>query len=702
MALIKKIREKTGLAVGLVAFGLMLFIVGGDILGPNSVIMGSNKNEVGAIAGDKISLQEYQQQIEEMKYNYTLNAGRNPSDAEMYSIRQQAWDFLVVKHAFQKQFEELGVEVTDDELVDMVQGRNVHPEIERAFTDSLGNFDRERVTAYLQNLSRMPQQQQAQWYMFEKNLPPSRQRIKYDNLMIKSSFVTSAEARNAYVNDNTVAEVKYLYIPYYSVDDSLVNVEESDLKNYLQRNQSKYEVEEGRDINYVTFPVVPSSADSTYVKESLNDLKDTFRESESDSAFARTQTDAFSAYQKYQTNNLPDPLRANVSNLTEGDVRGPYLSNNAYVLHKVSRIFEDTVASARASHILITPEDMNDDASKNEARQEAQRILRELQSGADFEEMAREESDDPSAAQGGDLGWFTEGRMVEPFENAVFNASSPGLISRVIETEYGYHIIKVTEAPTNEAYYVATIERQILPGDDTRNEAYRLADYFAGTTDNLKDFLDNTERDSLQIQTAENVRPNDRRAGELGNARELIRWAYNEASVGDASPVFEIEDNYVVAALTGITEAGQADLADVQSEIEQEVEEEKKAAIIKERIQAMEGTLEDMANEYGQDARVYNTSDLKLSSNTLPSVGLAPKAVGRAFALEQGERSEPIETDNGILILELTAITEAPDTEEYSTYREQIAQQEEGRVSFQLGQAVREFADIKDERYRFY
>jgi len=100
MALISKIREKTGLAVGIIAFGLILFLVGGDILGPNSVILGNNTAEVGEIAGQEISREEYIQEIEELKYNYSLNFGRNPTETEMYSIRQQAWDYLIVKKDF--------------------------------------------------------------------------------------------------------------------------------------------------------------------------------------------------------------------------------------------------------------------------------------------------------------------------------------------------------------------------------------------------------------------------------------------------------------------------------------------------------------------------------------------------------------------------------------------------------------------------
>ena len=110
-----------------------------------------------------------------------------------------------------------GIIVTDDELVDMVQGKNIHPDLIQAFTNpETGEFNRDQIITYLQNISSMPPQQQAGWYMFERNLEPSRLRLKYDNLLINSNYVTSEEAQQQYEIENSIAEVKYLYIPYYS------------------------------------------------------------------------------------------------------------------------------------------------------------------------------------------------------------------------------------------------------------------------------------------------------------------------------------------------------------------------------------------------------------------------------------------------------------------------------------------------------
>ncbi len=116
----------------------------------------------------------------------------------------------------------------------------------------------------------------------------------------------------------------------------------------------------------------------------------------------------------------------------------------------------------------------------------------------------------------------------------------------------------------------------------------------------------------------------------------------------------------------------------------------------------MSGSLDEIASAYGDDARVYTNSTLKLSSNTLPSVGFVPAAIGRAFGLKDGERTKPFAEETGVLIIEMIALTKAGTIADYSTYKNQLEQQMENRASFSSSEAIRKFADIKDRRYRYY
>ncbi len=702
MALITKLREKLGkVIVGAVGLAILSFVLA-DLTGPNSVLLGGRDLTVAEISGQEVPLEVYQRKIDELSYNFTLNQGRNPSANESNTLRQQAWDLVIVETAFGEQFRQLGLQVTQDEVVDMVQGKNISFDIQRAFSNpQTGEFDRQVVINYLKNLSQLPAQQQRLWYSFENSLGPGRLRIKYDNILVKSVFTTTEEARNEYDFQNRSADVKYIYIPYLSIADSLVEVSDDDLSTYLENNSERYQVENSRSLSYVSFPIIPSSEDSAYSQTEIAQLKSELEEISEDSVFARVNTDGQDFFVSYRPGNLPEIISTKLDTLQIGDVIGPLLENNIYEVYKFSALGEDTAYAARAKHILINP-DSDPNQTKEQAESEARRILREIKNGADFSEMALAHGSDGTASQGGDLGWFEEGRMVPPFEAAVFNATRTGLIEDVVETDFGYHVVEVTELKTNQLYKIAKVTREITPSDETRDAAYRGADYFAGTSIELVTFRANAARDSLAILSADKIQKNDRRINNLSEARGIVRWLFNDASVSTVSTVFELNDQYVVAAMTGETEEGLADLSDVRFEITTKVRNEKKGNLLFEKLSSLTGTMEDIADGYGGDARLLNSADLKLGSNNLPNVGIAPEAIGRVFSLTPGARSEPIKEENGVIIVELNELPEVPEIADFAMYSNQIDQRRTGRTSYNLDQFVREIADIQDYRYKFY
>ena len=118
--------------------------------------------------------------------------------------------------------------------------------------------------------------------MFESNLEPSRLRLKYDNLLIKTDYVTEVEAEQLYQQENGVAEIKYLYIPYYSLSDTTVTVTDNDLQKYLSDHQKSYKNEDTRSLIYVSFPIIPSSDDSIFFMDEMDKLAKEFAEIEDD------------------------------------------------------------------------------------------------------------------------------------------------------------------------------------------------------------------------------------------------------------------------------------------------------------------------------------------------------------------------------------------------------------------------------------
>ncbi|WP_099600174.1 SurA N-terminal domain-containing protein [Reichenbachiella sp. 5M10] len=593
MALINTLRNKGGkIVIGLIGFSIVAFI-GADLLGPNSRLFGAS-TDVGEIAGQTISYQDFLAKQEEMTYNFQMNQGRSPSGAEQDYIRNQTWDALIGQYAFETQFKLLGLRVSKEEIVDMVQGDNISPQIRQAFTNpETGAFEKENVIAFLQRLSEQTPQQRASWYNFENSLAPSRQRVKYNNLILKTNYATEGEAKFVYASENNNAEVNYIYVPFYSIEDSAVSVTDAELKAYLSKHEDEFKAEASRAIQYVVIDVVPSATDSAVVKEDIMKLVEGFETAESDSLYALVNSDMPGAYRTY---TAADQLPAPVQGADTGVVVGPLVENGSYVLYKV------------------------------------------------------------------------------------------------------------TSASEEGPYKVAKVALELYVSDDTRNSYYRDAEKFAFDTESSSDFEANATAAGLRTKSANKLGANDQRLPGLNEARNIVYWAYNKASIGDVSDVFEIENQYVIATLVSEQEEGSANLASVKNEVRKKVIDEKKAEIITQKLNGIEGAaLANKIIQYdGNNAKYYSMSNLKLSSNSLTSVGLAPKAIGVAFSMEPGEVSEPFAIDNGVIQLELINKIDAPEVSNYENYRNQATTKRQARLAYSIDQAVRELADIKDERYKFF
>ncbi|HLT07390.1 MAG TPA: SurA N-terminal domain-containing protein [Cyclobacteriaceae bacterium] len=703
MALIKKIRQRTGLAIGVIAVGLIFFVVGGDLLGPNSTILGNNRNVVGEIAGEEITFEEYMQRVEQAKLSFQQNTGRNPSENELSSIREQAWQALIVERVFSEQYEELGLTVSDAELVDMVQGKNIVPELRQQLTNpETGEFDRQQLITFLQSLQGADPQQQAFWAQQEKLFADARLRIKYDNLLGTSDYATTIEGKMEHKMASTSADVSHLFIPYYAVADSLVSVSESEMRDYLKRNREKFKVSDARDIEYVQFSLTPSAEDSATTINEIKRLTEELRSSDNDSLFAFRNSEGAQPFRTILPGEaLPNELASNVENPEVGAVYGPYLtSRSSYVSYKITDRFDGT-PRMRASHILLSTQGL-DDAAKEEVRKQAQEVLEEVRAGGNFAIAAQQYGQDGTAQRGGDLGWFAEEDFIEEFSKATFAVKTTGIINQLVETEYGFHIINVTELPQTLSYKLATIELELLPSDVTRNDIFRNADFFASNSKNAKEFRSNAEQEGYRIISAHGISPNARNINNLTGAREVVRWAFTDAGVGDVSEIFELDNAYVVALLTAKTEEGYAELKDVQDQVVTMVRNEKKAQYIADKIKGM-NSLEEMKNVFGDVASLGNTPDLKLSATVLPGVGYAPKAIGTIFGLTQaGAISKPVQEEIGVIVAKLNAITPAPEIGDYSRYQNQLTANSSQRASYMVMMALEELAEVKDYRYKFF
>lgn len=704
MSVINKIRERSGLAVGVIAVSLLLFIVGGDLLSGQNNLFGGSQQKVGEIAGKSIELPEFNAKVDELRAQFEQQSGRAPQEQDLVQIREQAWNQMLFEIAYQKQFDKLGLKVSPEELIDMVQGNNISPAVRQAFTNpQTGVFDKAQIVSYLKGLKNLPPQQQAAWASFEKNLSSERLREKYESLMRLSIFATTAEAQKEYQAQNSRADVKMLFVPYYAVNDTTVKVSDSELNDYLNKHKDEYPGADSRSIQYVTFSVAPSKEDSAALYNEIKTLARGLGAAGNDSTFAQQNSDV--RVPLYLTaGEMPEQLRGAIPTFSPGGIYGPFREGNTYFIYKYGGTKRDTSFTVRASHILIRPTAQTDSA-KVDARRRAEGILKQIQAGASFEALAQTNSSDGSAQNGGDLGYFkNNGQMVKPFETAVFAATGAGLIPRLIETDFGYHIIKVTEPKSNQLYRVVGIGKTINPSQATRDEALRKADQFAADARTKEAFDAKAKEDkSIVVATAERIPEGASNVNALTDARAVVKWAFaDKTSVGDVSEPFEVGDQYVIAVLTGKTAKDEVKVDDYRTELTAKVRNELKAKQIMDKLANASGSLEATAQKYGAGPLVEEVQDVNLATGFLRSAGVDPVALGRIFGQKAGQRSKPFAGDAGVLIVETTRVTPAPNVADYTLYKTQIQQNNAARVGFSINEAIKEAANVKDMRAKFY
>lgn len=705
MALINKIREKSGIAVTVIAISLILFMVGGDLLGPNSMLGGSNNQVVGEIAGKEINIKDFQGRVDGFRQNYEAQSGRSLNENELVGLRDQAWNQFIVDIAYKKQFDKLGLTVTDDELVDMVQGNHISPSIMQAFSDpTTGRFDKTAVINYLKNLKTLPVEQQKSWENFEKSLREERIRSKYENLLKFSAYTPKAQAEKEYMAQNTKATLRYLYVPYFSIVDTTIKVTDSELESYLSAHRSEYKGTDTRSIEYVTFPVQPAKDDSAALYTEIKELARGLATAQNDSSFAAMNSD-IPLPVNMSLANMSDQLKEAVKTFVPGGVYGPYREGNTYFIYKYGGTKADTVSSARASHILIRAENQSD-SSKAAARTKAEGILAQIRAGANFEALAATSSADPGSAQrGGDLGYFqNNGAMVKPFEEAVFSASAPGLINKLVESQFGFHIIKVTAPKSNILYRIAAIGKTIAPSQSTRDEAYRKADEFANSVKSKEQFDEAVKKNkALVVASANRIPESATNVNAIQNGRDIVRWAFKDDSkINSVSQVFETDEQYIVAVLTGKSEQDDVKIDDFRDELTTKVRNQKKSEQITAKLKGATGDLEAIAKKYGAGALVESASDISLATGFLTSAGFDPIALGVAFGLKPGQKSKVFTGENGVFIMEQINKTDAPKIADFTQYKTQLTQSLESRMSYLVNEAIRENAKIVDRRAKFF
>lgn len=708
MATLQNIRNRGGLLVSIIiGLALVAFIVG-DALSSGASVFNRSRNQIGEIAGEGISIQDYQNKVTKNEEIVKMMNGISAlNDEQQTMLRENTWQQMVMENIMNREYEEVGIDISGEELYDMLLGENMNPAVRQLFADpNTGAVDMNHARTVIKSLIDAPANtpQKNYWLNMEEQIATSRKQAKYNGLMAKSLYTTEAEAKETANHGAVKADISYIVKNYSSVDDSTIQVSDSEIKEYYNSRKKLFEQPESRKIVYVNFDIEASAEDYGETEGWVKDMIDEFAATANPSEFVDLSSDKKSNRTYYRKDEITNDSLADFLFKNAQGVYGPYLENNSYRISRVAdrRMLPDSV---RARHILIAPQ--NNDYAK--AKAVADSLANVLRKGGDFETLARQYSaDQNSAVNGGDLGWFGPKMMVQPFSDTVFFAKPREI--KVVVTQFGAHIVQTTaQAKPVEKIQIATVEKEVIPSQKTTNKIYSEARNFANTIRTEKDFDQKTAETGLTKRMA-TLNKNDKTVAGMESARELIRQAYLTGEPGEVllttegSNIFETGNKYTVAVLTEINEEGTAPIGTVASTIRQQLIQKKKAALLKKELEnAISGSESLLSVAQKAGLEVKEAPEISFNSFQIPGAGIEPKVIAVSAFVETGKISEPIEGNQGVYVLLVNNRTQEEVTPDM------IAQTKAGmnqsnmyRANYQAIQALMKNAEIKDTRYKFY
>jgi len=706
MATIQRIRQRSGLLVVVVFVALIAFLLGDLFRSGGSKFFG-DPNVIGTVNGRDITRQELSQGMEE------LRAGNPEQYANTTSIQLAnfVWNNIVTEELLSAELSAAGMSVSEQEIYfDII----TNPNIRQNFAGANGQFDENMFKSYIaqvrdnRDASEQSVEMWTQWLSFERAVANQAQNFKYTNAIEKAIFMPAGLAETEINRGDAQHPAQYVYVPYIDVNEDEINVSDEDAKRYFNAHREDFSQEEGRNIEFINFPLAPSESDREGVRAELTSLSFEWLDVEDDSVFVNQHSDVRFQSEYYTTTELVGTgLDTLVDGQSVGFQKGPIDLGGAFAVVKL--VDRKTVPdSVKARHILIpfagaTRADASVTRNPQEAKVLADSLFAYLEGNPSaFESVSEAFSSDVVAKEkGGDLGYFSRGSMAKPFENFCFFRKNGSM--GVVPTQFGWHVIQVTDQKgANDVYKIGQIIREILPSDETIQTLYNQASGYAAEAQTAEDYRALATEKGFFLRPARNLGRFEEVVSGLGTARRVVRWAWDDDREEGNIGLLENDGNgYVVVVLTDKLEEGTSSFEMVQTQCLEAAKKDAKKALVLERLEnasAGAATIEAVATAAGKEVR---TLSFRISQFNISGVGNEAKVVGTICGLEPGTLSPVILGENGAFVAITSPANPAPQID-YANMAQNTQRSIRNLVGTQAYKALQDKAKIEDMRYMMF
>ncbi len=722
MAALQSIRKRGALLIGAIGLALFAFIAE-EFFRSLETTSNMNKQQVGEVYGEKLSVQDYQQMVDEASELYKLQYG-NLNDQMQDRVRDEVWNGFVNYKLVEHEANKLGLIVTDEEMqnalregtAESLRRMGVLNSTGLAIVDQTGRFNVQVLQDFLKQYKDAKANPQANaaymeafetinkiWLFTEKELRKELLIMKYNTLLQQSFIANPVSAKMLFEDNVTKSEVELASIPFSSVEDKDVVVEDAELKAMYAKNKEQFATyEETRDLKYIDVEVTASFADRQALQTKMKDAYEKLVANE-DPATVVAGHNSLVAYVNapLSENAFRPEYRAILDSMAVGSVKVPFYNagDNTFNLIKlVSKV--QAPDSVQLTQLAVIG------ASAEEIKQRTDSVMNALAGGANFAELAK------AYGQPTDTFWVTSAQ----YENSPMDESGAKYVTTInttpanqvakVEMLQGNLIVKVLNRKAITTKYNAAIVKNTI---DFSKETYRKAlndfNRFISENRTMEAVDSNAIKSGYVLKTLKDFSASSHNVAGVAATKDAVRWIFDEAEVGNISKLYECgngNNHLLLVMLTNVNEKGYRpwDNAEVKETLTTMVKAEKKAAFL---MKQLAGVKDMAAAKTQKNVEVDTLKNISFSMNPYIASAGVPEAIvaGAVSKTEAGKFCGPVVGGEGVYMLQV--LNKEKGSQEYNEAEniQMVVQRNFQAIGRQFGNVLGQKANIVDNRYKF-
>lgn len=715
MATLGKIRKHGVLLVSAIAIALFLFVAG-DLFRGGETLFQQRQQVVAEIDGESVSIQDYQKIVDELQGYYEIvNPQATNGEEELNRIKDEAWQTFVQNSLVEKECEALGITVTDDEVLEVLQsGQSQLLQVPLFMNQQTGRYDYAQVQLFLNEYnqlkesgSQIPDEYQKvyKYYMFAQKQIRDQQLVqKYQVLLSKALISNPVEAKMSFEARNNETDAILASIPFARIADDQVSVTDEEIKAKYNAEKEKYrQIFETRDIQYIDVAITASDADKTATEENMAEASKLLAEAKTNTAagnVCRQQTsqilysDVLKAKEAF-----PQMIADELDSVAVGTTTEPKYDAMTNTYYTFKLLDKQTEADSVLFRQLAVG---GQDEAATQAT--ADSVITAIKGGSTFAEIAKKYN------QQGDSAWVSTAQYQNSnvdADNALFIKTLYSMQANEIKSiklSNGYNIVLQVLEKRNPItkYNVASIVKTLNFSDATYSNAYNKFSSFLAKNKSIGDITKNAEKEGYMLQTMADVSNNQHNIAGIHGTRDALKWLFDDAKKGDVSQLYECgnNDHLLVVSLVNVNPEGYRDLVKVSESIRHELLNEKKGEKILADLQGVTSIAEAMK----KDAVVDTINHISFAAPAFvrATASSEPLVSSIAAKTEKGKFVGPVKGDGGVFVMQVVDKKKTEDKFDAKQEEAQLAQNNL-RVAFQnLINSLYLKANIKDNRYKFF